>query len=52
VVDQVMAALEETSADALVVGYHRGGPPGVIEVGSTARHLAHLAPCAVLTVPL
>jgi nucleotide-binding universal stress UspA family protein len=52
VVEQVLAALEETSADALVVGYHRGGPPGVIEVGSTARHLAHLAPCAVLTVPL
>jgi nucleotide-binding universal stress UspA family protein len=52
VVEQVLAALEETSADALVVGYHRGGPPGVIEVGSTARHLAHLAPCTVLTVPL
>jgi len=52
VVEQVLAALEETAADALVVGYHRGGPPGVIEVGSTARHLAHLAPCAVLTVPL
>ncbi len=52
IVEQVLATLEETSADALVVGYHRGGPPGVIEVGSTARHLAHLAPCAVLTVPL
>ena len=52
VVEQVLAALEETAADALVVGYHRGGPPGVIEVGSTARHLAHVAPCAVLTVPL
>ena len=52
VVEQVLAALEETAADALVVGYHRGGPPGVIEVGSTARHLVHVAPCAVLTVPL
>ncbi len=52
IVEQVLAALEETSADALVVGYHRGGPPGVIEVGSTARHLAHLAPCTLLTVPL
>ena len=52
VVEQVLAAVEETSADALVVGYHRGGPPGVIDAGSTARHLAHLAPCAILTVPL
>jgi hypothetical protein len=52
IVEQVLAALEASSADALVMGYHRGGPPGVIEVGSTARHLAHLAPCSVLTVPL
>lgn len=52
IVEQVLTAVEESAADALVVGYHRGGPPGVIEVGSTARHLAHLAPCAVLTVPL
>jgi nucleotide-binding universal stress UspA family protein len=52
VVEQVLATVEQSAADALVVGYHRGGPPGVIEVGSTARHLAHTAPCAVLTVPL
>lgn len=52
IVEQVLESLEASSADALVVGYHRGGPPGVIEAGSTARHLAHLAPCAVLTVPL
>jgi len=52
IVEQVLESLQASSADALVVGYHRGGPPGVIEVGSTARHLAHLAPCAVLTVPL
>jgi nucleotide-binding universal stress UspA family protein len=52
IVQQVLAAVEEQAADALVVGYHRGGPPGVLEAGSTARHLAHMAPCAVLTVPL
>jgi nucleotide-binding universal stress UspA family protein len=39
-------------ADVLVVGNHRGGPAGVIEGGSTARRLAHEAPCAVLTIPL
>lgn len=52
IVEEVLRAVEQSAADALVVGYHRGGPPGVIDVGSTARHLAHLAPCAVLTVPL
>ena len=52
IVEEVLRALESAGADTLVVGYHRGGPPGVIEAGSTARHLAHLAPGAVLTVPL
>lgn len=52
VVEQVLAAVEETGPDLLAIGYHRGGPPGVIEAGSAARHLAHSAPCAVLTVPL
>ena len=52
VVEQVLAAVDETRPDLLAIGYHRGGPPGVIEAGSVARHLAHSAPCAVLTVPL
>ncbi|HYC31351.1 MAG TPA: universal stress protein [Gemmatimonadales bacterium] len=52
IVEQILRALEHSAADALVVGYHRGGPPGVIEAGSIARHLAHRAPCAVMTVPL
>jgi nucleotide-binding universal stress UspA family protein len=52
IVEQILRAVEESAADALAVGYHRGGPPGIIEAGSTARHLAHRAPCAVLTVPL
>ena len=52
IVPQVLAAVEDSHADALVVGYHRGGPAGVIEAGSTARQLAHAARCAVLTIPL
>jgi len=52
VVEQVLAAVEEARPDLLAIGYHRGGPPGMIEAGSVARHLAHSAPCAVLTVPL
>ena len=51
-VEQVLAAADERAADTLVIGCHRGGPPGIIDAGSTARRLAHTAPCAVLTVPL
>jgi nucleotide-binding universal stress UspA family protein len=50
--EQILEAITEHEPDALVVGCHRGGPAGVIEAGSTARHLIHTAPCAVLTVPL
>ena len=52
VVEQVLAAVEETGSDVLVLGYHRGGPPGILDAGSTARRLAHTASSAVLTVPL
>jgi len=52
VVEQVLVAVAETAADLLVVGCHRGGPPGVVEAGSVARRLEHLAPCTLLTVPL
>lgn len=52
ILERVVAEAQETRADALAIGYHRGGPPGVLEAGSTARHLAHAAPCAVLTIPL
>jgi len=51
-VEQVLAAVEEADADTLAVGYHRGGPAGIIEAGSTGRRLLHAAPGAVLTVPL
>jgi nucleotide-binding universal stress UspA family protein len=52
ILEQVLAQAQETDADVLAIGYHRGGPPGVLEAGSTARRLAHAAPCAVLTIPL
>lgn len=52
VVGQILQATEAMKADVLVTGCHRGGPPGILEAGSTARRLAHTAPCAVLTVPL
>jgi nucleotide-binding universal stress UspA family protein len=52
IVLEILAAVAEFGVDALVIGYHRGGPPGVVEAGSTARQLAHTASCAVLTIPL
>ena len=42
----------EGPARLLAFGYHRGGPPGIVEGGSVARGLLHSALCAVLTVPL
>jgi nucleotide-binding universal stress UspA family protein len=50
--EQILEAVHDDGPDVLVVGCHRGGPAGVIEAGSTARHVIHTAPCAVLTVPL
>jgi len=52
ILERVLAEAEESRADVLAIGYHRGGPPGVVEASSTARRLAHAAPCAVLTIPL
>ena len=49
---EIMHAADAVGADLIVIGYRRGGPPGVIEGGSVARRVAHEAPCAVLTVPL
>ena len=51
-VEQVLAAIDEAGPDTLAVGYHRGGPAGIIEAGSTGRRLLHAAPGAVLTIPL
>jgi nucleotide-binding universal stress UspA family protein len=52
VVECVLGAIEEGVAEALVIGCHRGGPPGILEAGSNARRLLHTAPCAVMTIPL
>lgn len=52
IVASLVQEINAFHADVLVVGNHRGGPAGIIEGGSTARRLAHEAPCAVLTVPL
>jgi len=52
VVAEILREVAATEAQVLAVGYHRGGPPGVLDVGSVARRLTHSAPCAVLTIPL
>ncbi|HSE46542.1 MAG TPA: universal stress protein, partial [Gemmatimonadales bacterium] len=52
VVEEILAEVTASGADVLVIGYHRGGPAGVIEAGSAARRVLHHAECAVLTVPL
>ncbi|MGH7527145.1 MAG: universal stress protein [Gemmatimonadales bacterium] len=52
IVEQVVDAVRASGSDVLAIGYHRGGLPGILEAGNTARHLAHIAPCAVLTIPL
>lgn len=52
VVEEIVGEAVSSNTDVLVVGYHRGGPAGVIEAGSVARRLAHESPCSVLTIPL
>ncbi len=52
VVTEILREVEARRARVLVIGYHRGGPPGFVEAGSVARQLSHSAPCAVLTIPL
>jgi nucleotide-binding universal stress UspA family protein len=52
VVAEITGEVDRHGADVLIVGYHRGGPAGVIEAGSVARRLAHEVACAVLTIPL
>lgn len=51
-VDEILKAVREEGIDLLVIGHHRGGPPGGGEAACTAPRLLHRAPCAVLTVPL
>jgi nucleotide-binding universal stress UspA family protein len=51
-VPEILAEVAASGPDVLAFGYHRGGPPGIIEGSSTARQLAHTAPVSVLTIPL
>ncbi len=51
-VQEILAELQETAADLLVIGYRRGGPPQIIGPTDVARNLLYAAPAAVLTVPL
>lgn len=52
VLSELLAEAADSSARLLTFGYHRGGPPGIVEGGSVARGLLHSALGAVLTVPL
>ncbi len=50
--EQVLAEIGDIGADLLAIGVRRGGAPGTLELGGVGRHLAHTAPCPVLTIPL
>lgn len=52
VLSELLAEATESGTGLLAFGYHRGGPPGIVEGGSVARGLLHSALCCVLTVPL
>ncbi len=49
---EIGRALDESGADVLILGYHRGGPAGVLDGTSVARRLVHGVSTAVLTIPL
>lgn len=51
-VEEILADLQATDTDLLVIGYRRGGPPKIIGPTDIARNLLYAAPAAVLTVPL
>lgn len=51
-VTQLLEAANAAGADVVAIGNRRGGPPGPVEGGSIARRFAHLAPGALLAVPL
>lgn len=51
-VTQLLEAAAAAAADIVAIGNRRGGPPGPVEGGSIARRFAHLAPEALLAVPL
>jgi nucleotide-binding universal stress UspA family protein len=52
VVEELLLEVEQRAGFVLAIGYHRGGPPGVIDAGSIGRKLVHQSPAPVLIVPL
>jgi nucleotide-binding universal stress UspA family protein len=52
IVKEILAEVVERAPDMLAIGYHLGGPPGIIEGSSIARQLIHTAPVSVLAIPL
>lgn len=52
IVAEILREIQQSHADLLFVGYHRGGPAGVVDAGSVARRLTHESPCGVVTIPL
>jgi len=52
IVAEILREIDQSHADLLFIGYHRGGPAGIVDAGSVARRLTHEAPCGVLTIPL
>ncbi len=51
-IEEILAHLQSSNTDLLVIGYRRGGPPKVIGPTNIARNLLYAAPSAVLTVPI
>ncbi len=52
IVEEVLAEMRDRTGSVLAVGYHRGGPPGQMEAGSSGRRLMQQSPGPVLTIPL
>lgn len=51
-IEEILATVDRTRPEMLVIGYRRGGPPKVIGPADIARNLLYAAPSAVLTIPL
>ncbi len=50
--EEILAACTAHDGHVLVIGFHRGGPAGVMEGASVGRRLVHASDSAVLTVPI
>ena len=52
VVTELLGEIQDRPGFGIAIGYHRGGPSGLIEGGSIGRKLVHQSPAPVLTIPL